>query len=303
MIRPKMDGNEIFWQKIEFVLKCTVPEHIKRALDRTGYINPALEDLTVEGINAIEADIRELPPEDPDVRIFLGINNRSISSFKLMSGERALLMKMSKAVKTKGWPFFTKKRNQRSGTNDRKNVDEVALRTRIIDYYQQRNDQSEEHANILQTLPSVSIRFDDEVHNRFYVSCALCSKMVTCNTEKSGEWKISNYVAHIKKHRTNSLNPAKKRKIDANVAMETAQPTDDEECQPYQPQRNQHETDTSYEQLEKDLSTAQAKDQPHEPEKQRHQECLSMNPNASPNHTDDDLSNTSAEYLEESNLN
>lgn len=52
---------QIFWTKMVAWLKCPVPNHIKHAVARTGYINPALEDLTEEAINQIERDVQNLP--------------------------------------------------------------------------------------------------------------------------------------------------------------------------------------------------------------------------------------------------
>ncbi|XP_038109069.1 uncharacterized protein LOC119766869 isoform X2 [Culex quinquefasciatus] len=141
-----MDDKKIFWQKMASVLKCMIPEHIKNVVERTGFVNPALEDLNSDGLNLIEINIRTLPeatrfPTDPQLHKYLDCYTQDIRDFRLMAGERALLLKMAQAVKRKGWSYFTQRPSEkRVACSDQlsRTKDEESLRLRILDYYMQR---------------------------------------------------------------------------------------------------------------------------------------------------------------------
>ncbi|XP_062537878.1 uncharacterized protein LOC134206205 [Armigeres subalbatus] len=138
----------IFWKNMENFLKCTIPSHLKCIIERAGFVNPALEDLTEREITGIESDVRglselaNLPVGDPLLRKYLGKYIEKPKDFKLMSGERALLLKIAGAVKAKSWPFFVKNKSQRSSqqvaAKQADVTDEVALITRISDYFESR---------------------------------------------------------------------------------------------------------------------------------------------------------------------
>lgn len=216
-----MDDKEIFWTKMGTFLKCSVPDHIKNVVERTGYINPALEDLTDERISRIETDIRALPeakkvPMDPNLRKYMDSFTEDITDFRLMAGERALLLKMAQAIKRKDWSYFTQRQGAKRvvcADESSRNKDAESLRLRIFDYYTQRNDGSEKFNDLMESLPNLLIQFDSTSNDRFFATCVVCQDAITCNIEKSGSWKISNYTAHIRKHHLdNTPHPLKKRR-------------------------------------------------------------------------------------------
>ncbi|KAL1381466.1 hypothetical protein pipiens_013436, partial [Culex pipiens pipiens] len=137
--------EETFWQKAKVQLKCDVPLHLQKVLVRTGYLNSALKDLTDAQIDKIEMDIRRLPelvnlpPGHPNVKSICGKFVEHSKDFAIMSGERALLLNLAKAVQDKGWPYFTKSR-ARAGSQRGDDRDETALRTKLIDHFTQRSD-------------------------------------------------------------------------------------------------------------------------------------------------------------------
>ncbi|EDS26980.1 srpk [Culex quinquefasciatus] len=152
-LRLQMEGfEENFWKKAEAQLKCPVPAHLKRVLQRTGYLNCALEDLSEGQIRSIEEDIRSLPeltnlrPGNPKIAEFCGEYTEKCADFKLMEGERALLLKLSQVVKAKGWGFFLKgSKSKRPGPGATRgdSTDELALRLKLKDYFAARSKQKE----------------------------------------------------------------------------------------------------------------------------------------------------------------
>ncbi|KAL1398636.1 hypothetical protein pipiens_008799, partial [Culex pipiens pipiens] len=105
--RVRQFEEETFWQKAKVQLKCDVPLHLQKVLVRTGYLNSALKDLTDAQIDKIEMDIRRLPelvnlpPGHPNVKSICGKFVEHSKDFAIMSGERALLLNLAKAVQDK----------------------------------------------------------------------------------------------------------------------------------------------------------------------------------------------------------
>lgn len=99
-----------------------MPAHLKKILERTGYLNCALEDLSDIQIRNIEENIRTLPelrnlrPGHPKIAEYCGKYIEKPEDFKLMAGESALLLKLAGIVKTQGWSFFiNESENKRAG--------------------------------------------------------------------------------------------------------------------------------------------------------------------------------------------
>ncbi|XP_038114987.1 uncharacterized protein LOC119768657 [Culex quinquefasciatus] len=131
-----------------------------------------------------------------------------------MAGERALLLKLSQVVKAKGWGFFLKgSKSKRPGPGATRgdSTDELALRLKLKDYFAARHDGSVEYDRLCQGLDHVSISFDVK-NSRVKIACPLCETVqATCNTERSGSWKITNFVTHVKNHWKKPDEPAEKR--------------------------------------------------------------------------------------------
>lgn len=53
--------------------------------------------------------------------------------------------------------------------------------------------------DFLLSLQHTPINFDLN-NKRVLITCPLCGQQSACNTERSGSWKITNLVSHVKRH-------------------------------------------------------------------------------------------------------
>ncbi|XP_058820199.1 uncharacterized protein LOC131682604 isoform X2 [Topomyia yanbarensis] len=197
---------ESFWEKIEKLLLCSIPDHIKNALELSGFISPAIENLSDAQIDDIETDVRllsetmNLPATHQHLEKYWGRYSSNQSKFRFMAGERALIKKIANCVQQKGWSHFGKQKHKRP-TNVRRGCqkDAMAIITRIVDYYECRNDGSSEITQLCSKLESIDVSFEEtEETLKAKVRCPVCRHLITCSADYKGTWTISNFTSHLR---------------------------------------------------------------------------------------------------------
>lgn len=197
-----------------------IPEVIKHVLEVTEYISAALAFVGNEEIAAIEKDIRELPEimnkpaNDPSLRKYFGRFAHSPERFRLMAGERAILKMIAGCIQRRGIQHYLRTAERREKevaqapayASQDKQAHAQEVRRKIVDFCNDRCDGSAEQVEFCNRISNLNIEVSEAEDGSgglvARIRCMFCTNDndILCRPERVGSsnWKVSNFLAHIR---------------------------------------------------------------------------------------------------------
>ncbi|XP_055528238.1 uncharacterized protein LOC129720692 [Wyeomyia smithii] len=205
---PAMDS---FWNCLSKDVG-RVPDTIRHVLEVTEYINAALAYIGNDEISAIEQDIRQLPEimgksaRDSSMQKYFGRFVNAPERFRFMAGERAILKLIASCIQRKGinhYLRFAEKREKDWMTQGTHESNAQEVRRKIIDFYNERCDGSAEQIDFCNRVADIRVEILDADDGGLVarVRCVFCSgeNDISCRPERvGGNWKVSNYLSHVR---------------------------------------------------------------------------------------------------------
>ncbi|KXJ79432.1 hypothetical protein RP20_CCG026210 [Aedes albopictus] len=200
--------EDSFWSSVEKDVGI-IPSNLKTILKHTGFINGALAELGDQECDGIEHDMR---------RMRIGMSAELDECFRrfsyrpehfcLMTGERTELKLIARTIKKNGIQRYLKKPRSTSGSlsliptaqHTSADGENSVLKEKIIEFYERRFDGSVAQRRIVDSIQTFSVEVSvGSAGLLAKISCSLCDprRTITCRTESSGRWKISNVISHI----------------------------------------------------------------------------------------------------------
>lgn len=197
---------DYFWKELSKVTG-PIPANIKIILEELRYIHGGLASIDENMIKEIEEEVRRLPEitgkPEKEWQKSLGVNG-SLSNFRFMLGERSVLKLIATTVEKYGVMKFTKKllnkESGKAGPSAGHVPDTQSARLKLIEFYKKKcSIAGTTSTPLLDQIETMKIdALYDEAGVKSMLNCPFCEAIVTIRQEKSGSWKLSNFVSHLR---------------------------------------------------------------------------------------------------------